>query len=77
MITEFLIRTYKRYYNPLMSDRCIYKPSCSAYMGQAVGKWGVAGVVLGVGRLLRCVPWKEGGFDPVRDNYRGKAKWIL
>lgn len=46
-------------------------------MGQAVRKHGAAGIALGVMRLMRCVPWKEGGFDPVKDNYRGKAKWIL
>ncbi|MDE6550664.1 MAG: membrane protein insertion efficiency factor YidD [Clostridia bacterium] len=72
-----LIRIYKRYYNPLMKDRCIYTPSCSAYMGQAVRKWGPLGIIMGIMRLLRCVPWKEGGFDPVKDNYRGVAKWIF
>ena len=72
-----LIKIYKRYYNPLMFDRCIYTPSCSAYMGQAVKKRGAWGVILGVARIMRCVPWKEGGFDPVKDNYRGRAKWIL
>lgn len=60
-----------------MGDRCIYIPSCSAYMGQAVKKRGAWGVILGVARIMRCVPWKEGGFDPVKDNYRGRAKWIL
>ena len=72
-----LIKIYKRYYNPLMGNRCIYTPSCSAYMGQAIKKRKVTGFFMGVGRILRCVPWKEGGFDPIKDNYRGKAKWIL
>ncbi len=61
----------------MMKDRCIYTPSCSAYMGQAVIKWGPLGVIMGIMRLLRCVPWKEGGHDPVKDNYRGVAKWIF
>lgn len=61
-----------------MGDRCIYIPSCSAYMGQAVKKRGLlAGTLLGAARIMRCVPWKEGGYDPVKDNYKGNAKWIL
>ncbi len=46
-------------------------------MGQAVIKWGPLGIIMGIMRLLRCVPWKEGGHDPVKDNYRGVAKWIF
>lgn len=47
-------------------------------MGQAVKKRGLlVGTLLGVARIMRCVPWKEGGYDPVKDNYKGNAKWIL
>jgi len=36
-------------------------------MMQSVEKYGVArGVWKGLGRLLRCHPFHEGGFDPVR-----------
>ena len=36
-------------------------------MMQSIEKYGVArGVWLGARRLLRCHPFHEGGFDPVR-----------
>lgn len=44
-----LIKIYKRYYNPLMGNRCIYTPSCSAYMGQAIKKRKVTGFFMGSG----------------------------
>lgn len=68
---------YKLYINPLLPNVCIYKPSCSAYMMQAVEKHGVLGVFKGVYRIMRCNPFSKGGFDPVKDNFKGKAKWIL
>jgi len=34
---------------------------------QAIEKHGVwRGIRMGIGRLLRCHPFHEGGFDPVR-----------
>jgi len=48
------------------------------YMYDAIEKHGVIkGIVLGVKRLLKCGPWAKGGFDPVRENYRGKLKWLI
>jgi putative component of membrane protein insertase Oxa1/YidC/SpoIIIJ protein YidD len=36
-------------------------------MLEAVDKYGARrGVWMGLGRLLRCHPFHEGGFDPVR-----------
>lgn len=72
------IAIYKRYYNPLFANRCKYVPSCSAYMGQAIKKRGVvAGFALGLWRIVRCNPFSKGGYDPVKDDFRGKAKWLL
>ncbi|MEG1395127.1 MAG: membrane protein insertion efficiency factor YidD [Clostridia bacterium] len=69
---------YKNFINPLLPASCIYTPSCSAYMGQAVKKFGVLrGFGKGIARICRCNPWRKGGFDPVQDNFRGNAKWLL
>lgn len=77
-ITSRAVGIYKRYYNPLFAGRCKYTPSCSAYMVQAVKKRGFfVGVFLGIWRILRCNPFSKGGFDPVKDNLRGRAKWLL
>lgn len=62
-----LLRMYKRWVSPLLPSACRYHPTCSEYMLQAVERHGTArGVWLGARRLLRCHPFHEGGFDPVR-----------
>lgn len=72
------IKFYKACINPLLMSNCKYTPSCSAYMSQAIVKRGfVTGFGLGVYRLLRCNHFSKGGFDPVKNDYKGKAKWVL
>jgi uncharacterized protein len=62
-----LLRFYKSWLSPLLPSSCRYYPTCSEYMLEAVRKYGTArGVWLGVKRLCRCHPFREGGFDPVR-----------
>jgi putative membrane protein insertion efficiency factor len=58
---------YKRFLSPLLPSACRYRPTCSEYMIEAVDKYGVGrGVWMGTRRLLRCHPFHQGGFDPVR-----------
>ena len=76
----FLLPTYvyRAVISPMLPSVCIYKPSCSFYMIEAVKKHGVIrGGGLGVYRILRCVPWQEGGLDPVPDNPMGPMKWLM
>ena len=61
------LRFYKLFLSPLVPSACRYRPTCSEYMLEAVDKYGVRrGVWMGMLRLLRCHPFHEGGFDPVR-----------
>lgn len=61
------LRFYKRFLSPFLPSACRYHPTCSEYMLEAVSKYGVArGVSMGLRRLLRCHPFRQGGFDPVR-----------
>jgi putative membrane protein insertion efficiency factor len=62
-----LLRAYKTFLSPLLPSACRFYPTCSEYMREAVERYGaVRGVWLGLRRLLRCHPFHEGGFDPVR-----------
>jgi len=48
------------------------------YTLDAIYKYGViVGILKGAWRILRCNPFQKGGFDPVKENLRGNAKWIL
>jgi putative membrane protein insertion efficiency factor len=61
------LRFYKRWVSPMLPSACRFHPTCSEYMLEAVAKYGaLKGVYMGTRRLLRCHPFHEGGFDPVR-----------
>jgi putative membrane protein insertion efficiency factor len=62
-----ILRIYKRWISPMLPSACRFHPTCSEYTMDAVQKHGaVRGIWMGIRRLLRCHPFHEGGFDPVR-----------
>jgi putative membrane protein insertion efficiency factor len=62
-----ILRIYKRWISPMLPSACRFQPTCSEYMMEAIGKYGVVrGVGKGLWRLMRCHPFHEGGLDPVR-----------
>jgi len=51
----------------LPGNTCRYFPSCSHYTYQAIYKYGLLkGGLMGTWRVLRCNPFSQGGFDPVK-----------
>lgn len=45
---------------------CRFTPSCSQYTKTSITRYGILkGVLMGLGRIIRCHPLKKGGFDPV------------
>ena len=59
-----LIRTYQHFAPDQIRNRCMYEPSCSDYMLQAIQKYGpIHGLIRGIRRLKRCNS-RGGGFDP-------------
>jgi putative membrane protein insertion efficiency factor len=62
-----LIKVYRRVVSPMLPRSCRFTPSCSLYTLQAIEKYGLLrGGSMGARRLLRCHPFSEGGYDPVK-----------
>ncbi len=61
-----LIRFYQRAVSPTLPAACRFQPTCSRYAYEAIERHGAGrGSWLALRRLLRCVPWRPGGYDPV------------
>lgn len=63
-----LVRGYQVFISPLMlPGKCKFTPTCSTYFIQAVEKYGpFKGSLLGIRRILKCHPFHEGGYDPLK-----------
>lgn len=57
---------YRYFIKPVLPMACRFDPSCSAYAIEALHTCGVIrGSCKSIGRLLRCHPGCQGGYDPV------------
>jgi putative membrane protein insertion efficiency factor len=66
LVLQAMIRAYQLLLAPVLPPSCRYYPSCSHYAAEAIARHGPwRGVLLGLGRVLRCHPWGGGGYDPV------------
>ena len=70
-LIRIFVRTYQLTLSPLLivigGSACRFHPTCSEYMMEAVEKHGAArGVWMGLRRIVKCHPFHQGGFDPVR-----------
>lgn len=62
-----LIKFYQIAISPLMGKTCRFYPTCSAYAIEAIRKYGpLKGAFLSLKRILRCHPFNEGGYDPLK-----------
>ncbi|MBU0633988.1 MAG: membrane protein insertion efficiency factor YidD [Candidatus Omnitrophica bacterium] len=60
------LKFYRNHLSTLTLGCCRFHPSCSEYMKQAIKTKGIlAGLGLGMRRLLRCNQFHAGGYDPV------------
>ena len=61
-----LVDTYRALLSPLIGSVCRYQPTCSVYAREALVRHGaLSGSLLAVKRILRCHPFRPGGYDPV------------
>jgi putative membrane protein insertion efficiency factor len=61
-----LIRGYQIVISPLFPPSCRYLPTCSNYGYEAIEKYGIIkGGWMAIRRILRCHPFRPGGYDPV------------
>lgn len=61
-----LIRGYRYIISPLLPPSCRFTPTCSCYAIEAIESHGtLRGLLLSLGRILRCHPFCRGGYDPV------------
>lgn len=73
---------YKGLLSPFFSGHvCLYNPTCSTYMVEAVLRYGIIkGTYMGLARLLRCNRHFMGGDDPVPDSWSKeviKERYVL
>lgn len=61
------IRFYRSVLSPLKPPTCRFVPTCSEYALEAIEKYGAfVGLKMAVRRVLRCHPFGDSGYDPVR-----------
>ena len=60
------VRGYQVAISPLLPPACRYYPTCSHYAVEALERHGaLRGGWLALRRILRCHPFRPGGYDPV------------
>jgi len=65
-LLRLLVRCYRLLLSPILPPACRFYPSCSEYAEEALCRHGAwRGSWLTAGRILRCGPWHDGGYDPV------------
>ncbi len=71
------ILIYRYSLSSFMGRQCRFLPTCSAYADEAINRHGAwAGGWMAAGRICRCHPWGDSGFDPVPECVPVEAHWL-
>ena len=77
-LARVLIRFYQLTFSAIAGRGCRHLPSCSAYMDEAIARYGLwAGGWMGLARLCRCHPFGTSGLDFVYEQVPDGARWYL
>ena len=61
------IKIYQSVLSPFFGKSCRFEPTCSSYSIEAINQYGVVkGIILSIKRILKCHPWGNSGYDPVK-----------
>ncbi|PPI87658.1 membrane protein insertion efficiency factor YidD [Candidatus Pantoea edessiphila] len=61
-----LIRIYQVFISSYLTPHCRFYPTCSQYGIESLQKFGIImGIFLIAKRILKCQPFKAGGYDPI------------
>ena len=61
------IALYRKWISPVLGPSCRFHPTCSSYATEAIVRYGpFHGTARALGRIARCHPFHDGGYDPVR-----------
>jgi putative membrane protein insertion efficiency factor len=78
LIAQALIGAYRLILSPLVGLDCRHLPTCSAYAGEAIGRFGLwAGGWMTFARLCRCHPLGTSGLDFVPASLPRHSRWYL
>ncbi|GLK55831.1 hypothetical protein GCM10008170_18500 [Methylopila capsulata] len=70
------ILAYRYSLSLLIGRQCRYLPTCSEFADEALARHGAwAGGWMAAGRICRCHPWGQDGFDPVPRALPSDAAW--
>lgn len=76
-MSSWLIQGIRFYQRAISARRpfrvCRFEPTCSQFMIEALERFGLKGLLLGILRILRCHPLAKGGYDPVPDHFTLKS----
>ncbi|HYB98352.1 MAG TPA: membrane protein insertion efficiency factor YidD [Candidatus Limnocylindrales bacterium] len=62
-----IIAIYRTLISPVLGPSCRFHPTCSSYAAEAIRRYGpLRGTARALGRIARCHPFCEGGYDPVQ-----------
>ena len=69
-----LVRGYQLLISPVLGPRCRFHPTCSEYSREALQRFGLLrGGWLSIRRIVRCQPFRDGGYDPVPEAFSWTA----